>query len=235
MIYEFFSVDTVFFSVLGYPMSYLEFFGTILNIACVWLVARKNIWSWPIGIAAVIFFGALFYQIRLYSDFIEQIYYLLTGFYGWYVWTKLGKHDRGTDVSDTSIVSMSIGEKATTGAVIAAGTLGLGYFMAQIHFIFPDWFSEAASFPYLDAFTTVMSFAAQMLLVWKRFENWYLWIAVDVIGIWLYFEKDVKFVSLLYLVFLALAISGLVVWRRAWKGNIARDGIMIEGKEVGSI
>jgi len=232
MIYEFFSVDNVFFTVLGYPMSYLEFFGTVLNITCVWLVARRNIWNWPVGIAAVLFFGALFYQIRLYSDFIEQVYYLVTGFYGWYVWTRSGKPDDEADVPDTSVVSMSVGEKALTGAAIAAGTLGLGYFMARIHVIFPVWFPEAASFPYLDALTTVMSFAAQLLLVWKRFENWYLWIVVDVIGVWLYFEKDVKFVSLLYLVFLIIATNGLFSWRKAWKRNAVRAGVSGR-KEVG--
>lgn len=232
MIYEFFSVDNVFFAVLGYPMSYLEFFGTILNITCVWLVARRNIWSWPVGIAAVLLFGALFYQIRLYSDFIEQIYYLVTGFYGWYVWTRSGKPDSGADAPDTSVVSMSVGEKVLTGAAIAAGTLGLGYFMTRIHVIFPVWFPEAASFPYLDALTTVMSFAAQLLLVWKRFENWYLWIVVDVIGVWLYFEKDVKFVSLLYLVFLIIATNGLFSWRKAWKRNAVRAGVSGR-KEVG--
>lgn len=235
MIYEFFSVDNVFFTVLGYPMSYLEFFGTILNIVCVWLVARKNIWNWPVSIAAVILFGALFYQIRLYSDFIEQIYYLITGFYGWYVWKKLGKSDDETNDPDFSIVSMSIKEKAVTGAMIAVGTFGLGYLMARIHVIFPAWFPEAASFPYLDAFTTAMSFAAQLLLVWKRFENWYLWIVVDVVGVWLYFEKDVKFVSLLYLVFLVLATKGLLTWRAAWKRNVTLAGAAPEGKEVGAV
>jgi nicotinamide mononucleotide transporter len=35
---------------------------------------------------------------------------------------------------------------------------------------------------------------------------------VDVIGIWLYFVKDVRFISLLYVVLLGLAIRGLVGW-----------------------
>jgi nicotinamide mononucleotide transporter len=48
----------------------------------------------------------------------------------------------------------------------------------------------------------------------KQVECWYLWIAVDVIGIGLYFAKGVVFVSLLYLVFLVLATRGLLTWRR---------------------
>jgi HTH-type transcriptional repressor of NAD biosynthesis genes len=41
---------------------------------------------------------------------------------------------------------------------------------------------------------------------------------VDVIGIWLYYEKHIVFVSILYMIFLVLAIRGLNHWRkRAFK------------------
>ena len=40
-------------------------------------------------------------------------------------------------------------------------------------------------------------------------------LVVDVIGIGLYFAKDVKFVGLLYVLLLVLAIRGLINWRKA--------------------
>lgn len=74
----FLDINTTFFTVMGYPMSYIEFFGTIFNIICVYLVARNNIWNWPIGILGVILYIFLFYQIQLYSDLLEQVYFLIT-------------------------------------------------------------------------------------------------------------------------------------------------------------
>lgn len=211
--FSFFSIDNVFFSVLGYPMSYLEFVGTILNIASVWLVARKHVLNWPVGIVAVVLFGALFFQIRLYSDFAEQIYYLVSGFYGWWVWTKAGKD--GMDSAGTTLIrNGTLKERVLTGAFVLIGTIALGWFMAHVNSWWPSIFPEPASFPYLDAVTTVMSFAAQMLMIFRVIDNWYLWIAVDVIGIWLYAVKEVRFVSLLYVVFLVLATMGLFEWRR---------------------
>lgn len=68
------SVDNVFFTVPGYPMSYIEFAGTILYLASVWLIARRNVLTWPIGIASVLLYLILFYQIHLYSDALEQVY-----------------------------------------------------------------------------------------------------------------------------------------------------------------
>ena len=48
------------------------------------------------------------------------------------------------------------------------------------------------------ALTTIMSFTAMWLMVQKRIESWYYWIIVDVIGIWLYYVKEVKFIAFFY-------------------------------------
>ena len=85
---------------------------------------------------------------------------------------------------------------------------------SRLHVWMPRWFPEAASYPYLDAFTTVMSFTAMFLMAHERIESWFYWIIVDVVGIWLYYVKDVRFISLLYVVLLAIAIKGAIQWRR---------------------
>lgn len=212
-IQEFFSVNTVFFTFLDYPMSYLEFFGTIFNIGCVYLAAKNRIATWPIGILGVICYIFLFYQIQLYSDFVEQLYFFASGIYGWYVWRQMAK--KGKDkVKETPILKNSRKENAIWLAVIAAGSLVLGYLMRHINSYFPALFTLPASFPYLDAFTTVMSFVAQFIMAKKRVECWYLWILVDIIGIWLYYAKGVKFIALEYVIFLALATKGLIDWRK---------------------
>lgn len=208
------SIDNVFFTFLGYRMSYLEFFGTVLNILSVWLVVRKNIWTWPVGIVAVILFGILFYQIQLYSDLIEQVYYLVTGFYGWWIWLRYRSRGVAGPVQELPVSCTSGKVFLVILLAVVFGTLGLGSFMKDVHIYLPDVFSVPASFPYLDAFTTVTSFAAQLLLAHKKVESWFLWIAVDVIGVWLYYVKDVKFVALLYLVFLFLAIRGWRNWTK---------------------
>ena len=206
----FFDINNTFFTLLGYPMSYLEFFGTLLNIISVYLVAKNKIWTWPIGNIAVVLFAILFFQIQLYSDFFEQIYFFITGFYGWWVWAKRGKDtEKEMPVSHNSKRNNLI-----YAGIIGIGTILMGYSISQIHLWLPSIFTLAASFPYLDAFTTVMSFAATILMAHKKIECWYLWISVDIIGIGLYFTKGVVFVSILYVVFLVLASNGLIQWRR---------------------
>lgn len=195
-------------------MSYLEFVGTLLNLWSVWLVTKNNILTWPVGNIAVILFAILFYQIRLYSDLFEQIYFLVTGFYGWWVWLYLRKNRIQDKNKELSITYNSQISNAIYGGIIIIGTLCMSYVMAHIHLYMPVLFPEKASFPFLDAFTTVMSFAAQLLMAHKKIECWYLWIMVDIIGIGLYFAKGVVFISFLYLIFLILATKGLFNWRK---------------------
>ena len=207
------SVETAAFTVLGYPMSYVELSGTLLYLWSVWLMARRRMLTWPVGIASVLLYAALFYQIRLYSDAAEQIYYLAASVYGWRRW----KASREGATGGRAVpVRFSRLKGVVSGiAVTVALSAALGAFMARANLLLPRVFPEPASFPYLDALTTVMSFTAMWLLARGRAESWAYWIAVDVIGVWLYYVKGVRFVALLYVLLLCMAFGGLVSWARA--------------------
>ena len=53
-----------------------------------------------------------------------------------------------------------------------------------------------------------------LMMAQKRTESWIYWIIVDVIGIELYYSRDVAFISLLYVVLLVIAINGFISWNR---------------------
>ncbi len=209
-----FDINNIFFTIINYPMSYIEFFGTIFNIASVWLIARNKIINWPIGIIGTILFGALYWQINLYSDFLEQIYFLVTGFWGWWLWTQ-GK--RTDDKNVSGITTLTKSQKINWFGITVVGTFVLGYLTSNLFVYFPNVFPAPASYAYLDSFTTVMSFVATIFMIKRKIECWYIWIAVDIIGIWLYWAKDVKLVSLLYVLFLIMATQGLFIWLKLKK------------------
>lgn len=209
-------INTVFFTVLDYPMSYIEFFGTIFTIWCVWLTAKARVLSWPIGIVGTILYLALFYQIQLYSDLFEQTYFLITGFIGWWVWLHPRTKAEANKDDELRIGRNSAKANWIYAGAIAAGTLLLTYVTANLNVWLPKYFPEPAAFPFLDAFTTAMSFTAQWLLARKRLENWLLWIVVDAIDVWLYWAKGVKFVSLEYALFFFIASYGFFKWLREY-------------------
>jgi len=67
-------------------------------------------------------------------------------------------------------------------------------------------------YPVLDAFTTVASFAAMYLMTRRRTESWLWWIAIDAIGIGLYWVKDVRFIAIQYIALFFMALWGLWRW-----------------------
>ncbi|MEH2026356.1 nicotinamide riboside transporter PnuC [Nostoc sp.] len=210
---EFWSVNTIAFNLMGYPMSYVEFFGTIFSLWSVWLISQRKILTWPIGIISVLLYMALFYQIHLYSDMLEQVYYLIVSVYGWWRWIT-PERDTGKILQ----VRYSPPRKIVLiAAITIAVSFATGALMSKIHLLLPAIFLEKASFPYLDALTTIMSFTAMWLMVQKRIESWYYWIIVDVIGIWLYYVKEVKFIAFLYVILLFIAINGSISWLKTAK------------------
>ena len=212
---NFFSVSNTAFTVFGYPLSYVELFGTILYLWSVWLISQRRILTWPVGIASVLLYMTLFYQIRLYSDAFEQVYYLIASIYGWWRWAH-SPHEKGAILNVRFSSSRWIVISLLISAVLGVAT---GAFMSRAHSFFPEVFPEEASYPYLDALTTIMSFSAMWLMARQRIESWVYWIAIDVVGIGLYYVKSVKFITLLYVVLLFMAIRGCIAWLKVNKSN----------------
>ncbi len=205
---SFFDINTIAFTLFDYHMSYLELVGTIFNLWSVWLVGRGKVSNWPIGLIGVVFFFVLFYQLRLYADTFEQVYYFFTGIYGWWHWS------RPADQSAIKPRYSSHNDNLLALGITVVGTLVLAWIIGNIDQWLPQYFPEPASYVLIDSLTTVMSFTATILMAQRRIECWYYWITVDVIAIWLYAVKGTLLVALLYGIFLVLASNGWRLWRK---------------------
>lgn len=188
------------------PMSLVEVFGFISGAACVWLVAKDNIWNWPIGIVNAAFYIYVFYQARLFADMSLQVMYIILGFIGWYMWLQGGENKTRLDIRKVSILESSL-----VFLVAAVST----YFMYKYLISIND------SAPFLDALTTVVSLAAQYLLTRKYIENWYLWLSVDVIYVGLYFSRGLYLTAILYGIFFAMCLIGLKEWKKCQVRHLA--------------
>jgi nicotinamide mononucleotide transporter len=197
-------------------MSYLEFFGTIAGAIAVWLSARGNIWSWPIGLLNVTLFFFLFYQVQLYPDMFLQVFFFVTNVLGWWRWSH-PKNREETRRHELKVSFMPIKQLILFIGLGMVGTWVMGTFAQNLHSLFPTFFSLPSAFPFADSFVTVMSIVATYLMVEKKAECWLLWIVIDAIASFLYFGKGIKFVGIEYLVFCFVASYGFYKWWREFK------------------
>jgi nicotinamide mononucleotide transporter len=181
-------------------MSQLEWIAAALVLANVALVARRSLWNYPCGIAAVSVYAVIFYQQRLYSDMILQGFFLILNVYGWVNW-RTAKNDIGVPVG-----WMTKGARIQWAAAIAFCWLVWSAGMAR-------WTDAAA--PFADGAVAIVSVAAQWLLARRRIESWWLWIVVDAIAIPLFYSRGLFVTAAVYAVLLMIAVAGLVQWRRA--------------------
>lgn len=175
------------------PTTDLEIFGFFTGIVCVRMAAQNNIWNWPIGIVNVSAFLILFVPAGLYANVLLQVVYIIQGFWGWYKWAQ--------------------GQTITYTPRILLGGLALVSLPATLvltgAFTLLTW-----QLPVFDTLTAVVSIIANYLLGLKRLENWYLWIAVDVVYIVVFITQGLYLTGVLYLLFLLQCLSAVTQWKR---------------------
>ena len=203
---HFFDIENTAFSIIGYPISYVELIGTVFGLISVYYASKANILTWSTGIVDEVFLFILFFQVHLYADMFLQVYFFIVTIYGWYNWN--------TSTVENKIAVISTKARWLITIIIMAGSLLSGLLIKNIHLYLPNHFKVAAAYPFTDSFVMVLSIIATILLAKKRIENWHLWILIDAICIILYFKKGVYFLSLEYLIFLGLASYGLYHWKK---------------------
>lgn len=197
---EFLTFMKTAYNILGCPTTPWEIAGFLTGVLCVALIIKQNIWNWPVGILQVICYAILFYQIRLYADMGLQIFYIVTGLIGWWMW-KYG----GEKHAELKVSTLSWKWRIRLAILFIPAWVGMGWFLKTY---------TNASLPFWDSLASTLSVFAQILLMKKIFENWFLWLGVNVLSVCIYIYKHVYLTAGLYVVFMVLATMGLITW---WK------------------
>jgi nicotinamide mononucleotide transporter len=192
-------------------MNPIEWIAAVLGLVNVALVVRRSVWNYPFAIAMVSLYFFVFWEAKLYSDALLQIFFLVINLYGWANWLR-SKHQAG----EVLVGVMTPGERALWLGVTGLASVAWGWVMMT--------YTDAAA-PVWDALIAGGSVAAQILQARRRVESWILWIAVDLIAIPLYFSRDLVATSALYAVFLVLSIMGLMSWWRALRRRDAASPV----------
>lgn len=182
----------------------LEFIGLVSGLLCVWFLIKDKVLTWPFGILYVLCSFVVFYQAKLYADLILHVFFLVMNVYGWYYWV-VGKPKKDQELPISTATLPLLGGLTVFGLI---GALALGYLLNQ----FTD-----ADLPYWDSAVTIYSLLAMWLTARKKLENWYFWLAIDILATWIYVRKGIYFYALLYGVYIAMAIAGMLSWSKIYR------------------
>jgi nicotinamide mononucleotide transporter len=181
-------------------VSTLEIIAALLSLIAILLVVKRSIWNYPFGIAGVLLYVQVFYAAKLYSDALLQIYFVILQLYGWWNWAQ---HRDSVGLAIVGRLEVRGKWQATFG--VALITLALGFGMSR--------YTDAA-LPWWDAAIAGLSVVAQILQSLRKLENWWLWIATNIIAIGVYSVKALYPTTILYIILLGLAVMGLQTWRK---------------------
>lgn len=184
----------------------LDLLNLVLGVLGVWLMVRRTLWAFPVGLLAVSVQGVLFFHDRIYADALLQVFFFVMLAWGWWHWT----HDRGS-APELPITMLPWPKRA-----VALGLAGLATVVAAFLLQKTD-----ARMPWRDAFIAAFSVAGQLLQARKVFENWILWTVVNVVAVVSYWQVDLAYTAFLYTIYLVLGISGGWAWLQAWKKQTA--------------
>ena len=182
-------------------MSWLEAIASLFGIANILLIVRRSVWNFPAALVMVTLTGIVLWDARLYSDAGLQAFFFVVNLLGWVLWAR----NRG-DAGEIIVRRMRLSGRIMAVALAMAATWGWGLFMA---------FNTDATNPWWDASVAMLSVTAQILMTRRFIDNWHWWIVVNLISIGLYWQKQLYWFTGLYVIFLGMAVWGLVEWRRA--------------------
>lgn len=184
-------------------MNYLEIIGALIGLIYLWLEYRVSIWLWLAGIVMPAVYIVVYYQAGLYADSGISLYYLIAGVYGWVMWQRRPVRQKERQITQTPCCRW-----LPMAVVFVALFLVIGEVLVR----FTD-----STVPWLDSFTTALSFVAMWMLAHKYLEQWLVWIVVDVVSCGLYIYKELYFTSVLYGLYAVIAVFGYMKWRQIMK------------------
>jgi nicotinamide mononucleotide transporter len=188
----------------------LEWVAAGLGVINIALLIFRSQWNFAFAILSVAIYIFIFFEKRLYAESGLQVFFVLANVWGWVMWhraAKAGGNDDQVPVRWLDWPSRIVWLVAT-----AAISLNLGWMMHRY---------TNAAMPFADSAIAGASVAAQILLGYRRIENWVIWIAVDVAAVLLYINRGLYPTAGLYGGMLVMSLFGLKEWVEAERRQAA--------------
>lgn len=183
--------------------TWLEYLAVFFGIASVLFSRKENIFVYPTGIInTVLYTWFCFKWWNLYAEGSLNFYYTVMSLYGWYAWTR--KKEGNT---------LAITFNRRIDWIISISFFAISWIV--LYYVLKNHTNSTV--PWADSFASAAAYTGMWQMARKKVENWVWWIITNMASIPLYFYKHAVFTSVQYVVFLILAVMGLLTWIKKTK------------------
>lgn len=189
---------------------WFEYLAVFSGIISVWYSRKENVLVYPTGLVNTIIYIYISFSGHLLGEATVNFYYTVMSILGWYMWSK-------KDTANNIVLHITT---STTKEWLAQLTFFavfyLTFFAALTYF--KKMFFDGV-IPWADAFASATAFTGMWLMIKKKVESWYWWIATNIASIPLYFVKHYVFSSVYYVILLIMSVFGLLSWLKIYNTN----------------
>ena len=182
-----------------------EVVAVLLGIVYVILAAKESAVAWIFAFFNTLIYTILFWEGALISSSALNLYYMVMAVYGFILWRDNPNKEEKLEVTSWGFYKLFI-------------TLLLGVFLSVITGYLSALYLDA-KFAYLDSTVMVFSVIATWMLAKKIIENWLVWMVVDSLAVILYWKSGYHTTTVLFVLYVVLAVYGFNSWRKALIAN----------------
>ena len=199
----------------------IELVAVVFGVLSVWYARKENILVFPFGIINVLIYIYICIATQLYANAGINVVYFLTNVYGWYNWSRTNDEQGALQISRNTKIQNILWVSA---AIILYVIIVL--ILRTANQDDPVYLNSIL--PWIDGMNASFFLCATVLMTIKKIENWWFWIAGNIISIPVYFSQGLYFTSLQYAIFLVIAIMGLREWNKKWAEVKLKDVVRYE-------
>lgn len=183
------------------PLNVWEALAVFFSFACTWLCTRQVRFNYVLAVISTTLLSYTFWKANLYGSMALNLYLIPTVIYGWFIWGKDSTTKAVEHVKPKALVVYLLATAITWAGAYGIITYYGGRMVA------------------LDGWLLVGTVLAQYLLDRKKLENWIVWILVNIVSIYVYFENGLYLLTAQFAFFLANAVYAWFQWRKTMDTN----------------
>ena len=195
--------DTV--PIFGLQVKWSDLIGNLFALATVVLALKRWILAWPVQIIGSVLLLSATLSAHLPGNAARQVVIIVGAIWGWARW----KADRAAE-GEISVHWASRRQRLALVVAMLAGTAAFGGILKATN---GSFFPEAPWHIVLaDAWIFIGSVAAMWAQGRRIVEFWFVWLAVDLVGVPLAWTSGLYFSGVVYVIFFVMVLIGIRDW-----------------------